>query len=128
MSRLSRCSTASKRPTTMDRRTKPRWRHAAAGLLALFVANCATPLRTATSVPARAEPAAAWRQMVFGLCEDYPEETRSLEKARADLASARATGVQVLRIAFGWDAMEPEHGRYDWSFWDEFVRMAVDEY
>jgi hypothetical protein len=58
------------------------------------------------------------------LCEDYPEESRTLEHARRDLAVARDSGAQVLRIAFGWDAMEPERGNYDWSFWDDFVRAA----
>lgn len=62
--------------------------------------------------------------MVLGLCEDYPEETRSLSAAREDLKAVQTAGADVLRIAFGWDAIEPEHGRYDWSFWDDFVRMA----
>ena len=74
------------------------------------------------------QSAAAFRTVAIGLCEDYPEETRSLARARADLAFARASGAQVLRIAFGWDAMEPERGTFDWSFWDEFVREAVEEH
>lgn len=64
----------------------------------------------------------------MGLCEDYPEETRSLDAARRDLLHAHLAGAKVLRIAFGWDAMEPERGRYDWSFWDEFVALAVNDY
>jgi hypothetical protein len=66
--------------------------------------------------------------MEFGLCEDYPEETRSLSAVRDDLKVAKSTGARVLRIAFGWDAMEPERGHYDWSFWDEFVRIASEEF
>src|SRR4051794_14956840 len=69
-------------------------------------------------------PAAAsreWHTVALGLCEDYPEESRSIERARADLKAAHDAGAQVLRIALGWDAMEPERGRYDWSFWDDFV-------
>jgi endo-1,4-beta-mannosidase len=62
--------------------------------------------------------------MIIGLCEDYPEESRSLESARRDLAAARALGAQVLRIAFAWDAIESEPGQYDWTFWDRFVEMA----
>lgn len=68
-----------------------------------------------------------WRTLTFGLCEDYPEETRTLEQARRDLEIARSAGATVLRVAFGWDAMEPARGVYDWSFWDEFVTMAVEE-
>src|SRR3954465_10754700 len=69
-----------------------------------------------------------WHETRLGLCEDYPEETRTLAHAREDLAAAQAAGAQVLRIAFGWDAIEPERGRFDWTFWDDFVRMAVGEY
>jgi hypothetical protein len=69
-----------------------------------------------------------WRSVVLGLCEDYPEETRSLGQARADLKAAHESGAKVLRIAFGWDAIEAERGHYDWSFWDDFVRIAVEEY
>ncbi|MDF3057671.1 MAG: hypothetical protein K0R17_1886 [Rariglobus sp.] len=43
-------------------------------------------------------------------------------------ARKRLAGARVLRIAFGWDAIEPGRGHYDWSFWDDFVRMAVDEF
>jgi hypothetical protein len=70
----------------------------------------------------------AWRQTTLGLCEDYPEETRSLDAARRDLELARESGARVLRVAFGWDAIEAERGRCDWSFWDDFVRLAVDDY
>jgi hypothetical protein len=69
-----------------------------------------------------------WHTVELGLCEDYPEESRSLEAAREDLKAAQRAGARVLRIAFGWDAMEPERGRYDWVFWDEYVRIAVDEF
>jgi hypothetical protein len=69
-----------------------------------------------------------WHQLRLGLCEDYPEESRTLEAARRDLELTKRSGAQVLRIAFGWDAMEPNQGQYDWSFWDEFVPMAVDEF
>ena len=60
----------------------------------------------------------------LGLCEDYPEETRTIERARQDLLLLHTNHIGVLRIAFGWDAIEPERGRYDWSFWDDFVRIA----
>lgn len=73
--------------------------------------------------PRSPEPV-AWHRTTIGLCEDYPEESRTLEHARRDLAVARNSGAQVLRIAFGWDAMEPERGKYDWGFWDDFVGAA----
>src|SRR6059058_3468736 len=72
--------------------------------------------------------APVWHQTRLGLCEDYPEETRSLARAGSDLAAAKAAGATVLRIAFGWDAIEPERGHFDWSFWDDFVRTAVSEH
>lgn len=64
----------------------------------------------------------------IGLCEDYPEESRSLAGARRDLALLATNNLPVLRIAFGWDAIEPQPGQYDWTFWDDFVRIATDEY
>jgi hypothetical protein len=79
---------------------------------------------TTSGIPA----AGNFRAIPLGLCEDYPEESRSLAAARRDLEVAKTNDLAVLRIAFGWDAMEPEPGQYDWSFWDEFVRMATDEY
>lgn len=94
------------------------------GLLAcaLLLAGCATPHDAPSTAPL------PWHTTTLGLCEDYPEETRSLAAARADLEEARRAGASVLRIAFGWDAMEPERGRYDWSFWDEFVRLATEDH
>ncbi|MBA4136187.1 MAG: hypothetical protein C0518_02585 [Opitutus sp.] len=97
-----------------------------AGLILLGGCTTLRPARESASPPA-AQPV-TWRQVSLGLCEDYPEESRSLTKARADLAAARAAGATVLRIAFGWDAMEPERGKFDWNFWDEFVAMATDEF
>lgn len=67
-------------------------------------------------------------QTIVGLCEDYPEESRSIDAARRDFTYTRAAGGSVLRIAFGWDAMEPKPDEYDWSFWDEFVPLAVETY
>lgn len=70
----------------------------------------------------------SFRHVTIGLCEDYPEESRTLASARRDLQVLATNDLRVLRIAFGWDAMEPEPGKFDWSFWDDFVRLAVDEY
>lgn len=84
-----------------------------------ILASCSTP---------RVEGPVAWQATSLGLCEDYPEESRTLVKARRDLAVAQAAGARVLRIAFGWDAMEPAPGTYDWTFWDDFVRSATDDF
>ncbi len=90
----------------------------------LLLASCAAPPPS----PPSPSTTAVWHAVTLGWCEDYPEETRSLEAAREDLRAAHEAGAEVLRIAFGWDAMEPERGHYDWSFWDEFVRIAVEEF
>ena len=87
------------------------------------VAGCQTgPVRSASAPPK------TWQRVALGWCEDYPEETRTLQAAERDLQRARESGARVLRIAFGWDAMEPERGVYDWSFWDQFVPIAVERH
>lgn len=86
----------------------------------LLLGGCRLP----TAPASEHRPAPVWRTTNLGLCEDYPEETRSLVNARRDLEVARDAGAKSLRIAFGWDAMEPAPGRYDWSFWDDFIREA----
>lgn len=63
-----------------------------------------------------------------GLCEDYPEETTTMDIIRKDMELLKNAGIDVLRISFGWDAIESEKDTYDWLFWDDFVSMAVDEY
>jgi hypothetical protein len=83
-----------------------------------------SPVSTANQPPASA-PAVPLRRVPLGLCEDYPEETRSLEEVRRDLAVLRAAGVDVLRVSMGWDGLEPEKDRYDFAFWDAFVDVAV---
>jgi hypothetical protein len=92
-------------------------------MLALLCAACA---------PRLAEPSAApsgpVRQVPIGLCEDYPEERRSLEDVRRDFELLRRLGIDTLRVSFGWDGIEPERNRYDFEFWDEFVDLAVRDY
>lgn len=96
-----------------------RWRTGASLVVAgMLVAGCA-------SGPQAARPQGKWNVVQVGLCEDYPEEKRSLAGARADLDLVRETGATVLRVALGWDAIEAERGVFDWSFWDEFVRLAA---
>src|SRR5215217_2237103 len=51
-----------------------------------------TLLASSCSTPARLNPTEPWHTVTLGLCEDYPEESRTLEHARADLAVARDAG------------------------------------
>ena len=89
----------------------------ALAIAALAVAGCAArpPVAPAavTSRPLRVVP--------IGLCEDYPEESRSMAEVRADIALLKQAGVNVLRVSIGWDGVEPERDRYDFAFWDDFV-------
>ncbi len=89
------------------------------------------------AAPAFAQPAverllrdadAPFHHTVLGLCEDYPEETTTEAVYRADFELLKETGIDVLRISFGWDGIEEEQDEYDWLFWDDFVETAVDEY
>src|SRR5690606_20171058 len=59
-----------------------------------------------------------------GVCEEYPEGSRRAELLRRDFALLRDLGVKHFRVGVGWDAVEPEQGEYDWTFWDELVKMA----
>lgn len=93
-------------------------------ILSLCATGCASPTSTRAPTPERSE----LRRVPLGLCEDYPEESRSLAAARRDLELLRAAGLRVLRVSLGWDAIEPEKDRYDLTFWDAFVDMAVREF
>lgn len=66
--------------------------------------------------------------MPVGLCEDYPEETTTLQLIRNDFEFLKRHNIKFMRISFGWDAIESVEGKYNWLFWDDFVKMAVDEY
>jgi len=63
-----------------------------------------------------------------GLCEDYPEETTTMEIIYNDMELLKRTGVDLLRISFGWDAIEAQKDQYDWLFWDDYVKTAVNQY
>jgi hypothetical protein len=71
-----------------------------------------------------ASGAEGWRRVPIGLCEDYPEETRSLDEVRRDLDLVTGAGLDVLRVSIGWDDVEPEDDRFVFTFWDEVVRLA----
>lgn len=51
-----------------------------------------------------------------------------MSAARHDLELLKTNNIHVMRISFSWLDMEPEPGKFDWSFWDDFVRMAADDY
>ncbi|HVZ34024.1 MAG TPA: beta-galactosidase, partial [Polyangiaceae bacterium] len=93
------------------------WR--ALGALAL---GCTPPAPRAS--PLRPPP--AFLHVPIGLCEDYPEESRSLAGARRDFEVLREMGLHTLRVSLGWDGIEPERGRYDFAFWDEFVKLSEE--
>jgi hypothetical protein len=78
------------------------------------------------TAPARAE--GAWRHVPLGLCEDYPEETRSLAEVERDLALLAAAGISVLRVSIGWDDVEPANDRFDFRFWDQVVALADERH
>jgi hypothetical protein len=64
----------------------------------------------------------------IGLCEDYPEETTTMKIIKSDFEMLKRSGIKLLRISFGWDGIETSKGNFNWLFWDDFVKMAVDDY
>lgn len=66
--------------------------------------------------------------MPLGLCEDWPEETTTREIYIKDFELLKRSGIKFLRISFGWDAIEVENNKYDWLFWDDFVKTGVEDY
>ncbi len=63
-----------------------------------------------------------------GIGEDYPEESTTRQTVLGDMEFLRRTGMNPLRITFGWDGIETSKGKFDWTFWDDYVKRAVDEY
>lgn len=84
-------------------------------VLAALAVGC----RLQAGAPAGPRPA-AWTVVPIGLCEDYPEESRSMDEVRRDIALMASAGVGVLRVSIGWDGLEPTRGHYDLEFWDAF--------
>ncbi len=95
-----------------------RWRASALVVLPLALASCRP-----TPAPVR-PPATGLRVVPLGLCEDYPEESRTLAVAREDLRILRGAGVGALRVGIGWDDVEPQPDQFEWTFWDAFVDLA----
>ena len=56
---------------------------------------------------------------------DYYPEQWGLQLADEDLDNIVELGANLIRIGdFAWDRFEPEEGRYDFSFFDEFIEKA----
>lgn len=56
---------------------------------------------------------------------DYYPEQWGLEHADQDLDDIVALGANLVRIGdFAWDRFEPEEGKYDFSFFDAFIKKA----
>ena len=68
--------------------------------------------------------AADFYYMPTAIGDDYFDGTSSIERVRRHFSVARRAGVKYLRCAFSWDAIEKEHGTYDWQFWDNLVAIA----
>jgi hypothetical protein len=84
---------------------------------------CRSPARPPVSVAA---PTSGWRRVPLGLCEDYPEETRSLAEVDRDLDLLAGAGLTVLRVSIGWDDVEPQPDHFVFTFWDQVVRRAEE--
>src|SRR5262245_50707221 len=97
-------------------------------LLARYVAVVLAATAHACAPQARQPEPSLLRRVPLGLCEDYPEESRTLQGVREDFDLLRRLGIGTLRVSLGWDAIEPERDRYELEFWDAFVKMAVQEY
>jgi hypothetical protein len=101
-------------------------------LVPIFAALCtaAAPAQIAgLQYESLVRPAGAGVHRVpIGLCEDYPEETTTPAILRGDMELLKRSGIRILRISFRWDGIEPAQGQYNWLFWDDYVKMAVEEY
>lgn len=74
--------------------------------------------------PAKAE----YYHTPVGLCEDWPEESTTRDIYVNDFKLLKSADINLLRISFGWDAIENEKDKYDWLFWDDLVKTGVEEY
>jgi hypothetical protein len=83
--------------------------------------TCVPPARPEATPPQND----GWRHVPIGLCEDYPEESRSLAGVQRDLELLEKIGVNTLRVSLGWDGIEPQKDQYDLAFWDAFVELAT---
>src|SRR4051812_50165985 len=92
----------------------------AISVLILAVALCGCRARSVPVGP----PALIFRTVPIGLCEDYPEESRSMDEVRRDVAVPR--GVRGLKapVLDGWGGGAPDHGDYQRAFLGGFGGLA----
>ena len=64
----------------------------------------------------------------IGLCEDYPPQTTTPELVHGDMELLKRSGINLLRISFAWGDNEAVKGKFDWEFWDDYIRTAVETY
>jgi hypothetical protein len=93
---------------------------ALAPVLAVALAGCGRPaVRALPSVAPVLRP-----PIPIGIGEDYPAESATRAAIRRDMAVLREAGIAHLRTSFGWDAIEPAPGRYDWRVPDMVIEEA----
>src|SRR3954468_22631314 len=81
----------------------------AISVLILAVALCGCRARSVPVGP----PALIFRTVPIGLCEDYPEESRSMDEVRRDVAVLRDAGVRMIREWTGGGGVGARRGAYD---------------
>ena len=79
----------------------------------------------ATSTRAR-HPGAFWKPISFAVLEDY-DKGEDLRGVAADFALMRELGITTWRGSFGWDDYEPQRGKYDFAWLEQFAALARRE-
>ncbi len=65
------------------------------------------------------------KKLKLGVCY-YPEHWPK-ELWRDDLGRMLDNGIEVVRVSeFAWNTVETEEGKFDFSFWDEFLDLAEE--
>ena len=66
------------------------------------------------------------KSIILGTCY-YPEQWDKKLWAE-DFDRMLAAGIQVVRVAeFAWNKFEPREGEYDFTFFDEFLKLAEEK-
>ncbi len=67
-----------------------------------------------------------WTEMTMGVCY-YPEHWNK-ELWAQDLDRMLTAGISVIRIAeFAWNKIEPEEGKFEYNFFDEFLNLCSEK-